>query len=65
MKTLHACITDLADALGIADGCPSPECTNVEPPRDAVPIPDGFMAAYQCSDCGVAWTTDYLTRRTD
>lgn len=40
------------------DGCP--ECVlNTEPPRSVTTTNDGFRAAYLCSDCGHAWTTDW------
>lgn len=43
---------------GNADGCP--ECVvNVEIPRSVVVLKDGHRAAYVCSDCGHAWTTDW------
>lgn len=56
---LSLCITELADALGIADGCPEHTCDNTEPPRHAVRIEGGFMCAYVCTDCGTAWARDY------
>ena len=41
-----------------ADGCP--ECVyNVEPARSVTPLDRGNRAAYLCSDCGHAWTTDW------
>lgn len=42
----------------LTDGCPS--CVvNVEPPRSVTTLAIGFRAAYLCSDCGHAWTTDW------
>ncbi len=40
------------------DGCPN--CVqNVEPPRSVAFIEGGLRAAYLCTDCGCAWTTDW------
>lgn len=45
-------------AMSNVDGCP--ECVrNVEPPRSAVPVDQGWRCAYLCSSCGHAWTTDW------
>jgi hypothetical protein len=44
--------------MSLADACPS--CVlNLEPPRSAARIPGGWTAAYLCSSCGHAWTTDW------
>jgi hypothetical protein len=51
-------MSGLEEALGLADGCPN--CVrNVEPPRSAVPVSNGWRCAYLCVDCGHAWTTDW------
>lgn len=40
------------------DGCP--ECVvNAELPKSTAALADGFRAAYLCTDCGHAWTTDW------
>lgn len=47
------------DLTARPDGCPA--CAlNVEPPRSTVPTANGHRAAYLCTDCGHAWTTDWM-----
>lgn len=48
-----------ARAMSNADGCATPSCDNVEPPRAAIPINDGWRCSYLCTDCGRAWTHDW------
>lgn len=44
--------------MALADGCPS--CViNLEPPRSSARFPGGWTAAYLCTSCGHAWTTDW------
>lgn len=46
--------------LTLADACP--RCIqNVEPPKSVIDLPNARRAAYHCSDCGHAWTTDWST----
>lgn len=46
-------------AMAQADGCDTDGCDNVEPPRAAIPLDEGWRCAYLCNDCGRAWTTDW------
>jgi hypothetical protein len=50
-----------AEAMARADGCPTPGCDNVEPPRSATG--DGAWAGYLCTDCGAAWMRALTTKR--
>ena len=45
-------------AMTYIDGCPN--CvTNTEAPKSAIVLDLGYRTAYECSDCGHAWTTDW------
>lgn len=47
-----------AGHMALVDGCP--ECvSNTEPPQSVETVRNAVHAAYQCSDCGHAWTTDW------
>ena len=41
------------NAITRLDGCPG--CLNSELPRTWAKLPNGWMLAYLCSDCGATW----------
>lgn len=48
-----------AEAMSRTDGCPNCDSGNLEPPRAAIPLDDGWRCSYLCSDCGRAWVHDW------